>query len=236
MPTHPAPRAFSHGLSAALVTLAALAPELAIAQVPPDGPAAPPSQGEAPPPDAAPPPPSPQAPSAPAQPPPAWPAQPPPPAGQPPYAPYPYPYPYGHGGSPYYYPPPYPPQPALPPPPRTRVASPSQLAGGITLTTLGSVGFLVGLVVLGTGRGAVPVYCDQGDAPFECQRRDDSARIVGGAIGMIAGGAGIIVGIPLAIAGGKRVIVDSKPEKAAEEGRRARILFGPRGASVDYRF
>lgn len=139
-----------------------------------------------------------------------------------PYA-YPYPAPYGYAAEP----------PRLPPPPPTRQSSPALVAGGIVASTAGTIVLISGVVLFAAGRGAIPIFCDDGRRPFECSRRDDSTRVIGGVALMIGGGALALGGIPMVVAGSKRVPLETKPKVAR---RMTALRVGPASASLDVWF
>jgi hypothetical protein len=175
-----------------------------------------------------------------AQPPPAYgqpQPQPPPGYGQPPpgYGPPPPGYgppPPGYGppgyypppGPYYYYPPPgpyygQPGGPMAPPEPKER-RSTGMMVTGIVLAGIGGLGFIVGVAVYSTAESRISdcAYVYDYGAYGSCDDDSDERQAAG--IGMmIAGGALLAVGIPLAVVGGRKVSTKSKgqPEPEVEE-------------------
>jgi hypothetical protein len=230
------------GLSALalIVAFSASSGEFAAAQ-PAPSPSSPPASAQPAPPASAQPS-SPTAPPPPAQPAPSAAPGAAPPAGQAWYPPQGYPPPEGYQPWPYYpqygygYESPY----AAPPPPPKEPYNGKLMVAGVLMSIGGTLGLIVGSVVVATSKGRIDVYCD---GPVRCAQLDDQIRKGVGIGLMIGGGVVAIPGIAFWIVGGRKVPVrktEPAPKDAAPPSPAAFsapvLRVGPTGASLTVQF
>jgi len=117
-----------------------------------------------------------------------------------------------------------------PPPPPTERYSGGMMATGVVFVSAGSIALLAGLGVYQTQSSCVLIDLPPG-APTPDSCPGDSHHFVGSIV-MIAGGIGTALGIPLLIAGARRVPVGGEPVTSYAPT----LLVGPRSAALRFTF
>ena len=84
------------------------------------------------------------------------------------------------------------------------------MVAGILLTTGGAVGLIAGSALLSSANDRFDVYCDDGNGPYACSKKNDTGRATAGGVMMIVGGVALAGGIPLWIIGARMVPVNNK--------------------------
>ena len=129
----------------------------------------------------------------------------------------------------YYYPPPgyYGGQPLPPPVPKERYST-GMMVSGIVLAGAGAFALLIGGAIFSAAdRGQV--VCDE----FGCRNESNDDQKTTGIALMIAGGAGIAIGVPLLIVGARKVPVESAPAQSEPSAAlRASLHVGPRSGAL----
>jgi hypothetical protein len=124
----------------------------------------------------------------------------------------------------------------MPPPREMERRSTGMMVGGILLTAFGAIGLGAGGVVYASSQTVqFDTTCTSNTNCFTTNRGGDKTA---GIVLMVAGLAGIGVGIPLIVIGARKVPVDrSNPEKARErEERDAKLVVGPASAALHVSF
>jgi hypothetical protein len=139
----------------------------------------------------------------------------------------------GYGQPQFYYPPP----PLMGPPPRMERRSKGMMAGGIVLLGVGALSLITGLAVYAVGSVGTYKGC-YGYSTYssysDCGYTSDKGTQTAGVALMIAGVAGIGVGIPLTVIGAKKVPVDPQNEQALTTTPTLRVGAG--NASLGFAF
>ena len=175
------------------------------------------------------------------------PQQPPPGYGEPPpgYAPAPPGYapqpgygqpPYGQPayGQPQFY---YPPPALMGPPPRMERRSKGMMIGGIVLLGVGGLSLITGLAVYAAGSvGSYNCSSQWGNGSGFCGWKADTGTETAGVALMIAGVAGLGVGIPLTVIGAKKVPVDPQTGEQPAQSTVPTLRLGAGKATLDFAF